>query len=141
MRLSISSQFGFSAACAAMDRRAQPKPTHRVFTSISPAVYVECPSHMIASSLIDIGINLAHDSFNADREAVIARAVAAGVVQMMVTGSTGASSRQAVEMARTHPGRLFATTGVHPHYSKELTEELLADLRQLATVPEVVAVG
>jgi TatD DNase family protein len=103
--------------------------------------YVECPLHMIASSLIDIGINLSHDSFNADRDAVIARAVAAGVVQMMVTGSSGESTRQAIEMARTHPGQLFATAGVHPHYAKELTEALLAQLGQLATLPQVVAVG
>lgn len=96
---------------------------------------------MIASSLIDIGINLAHDSFNADRDAVIARAVAAGVVQMMVTGSSGSSTREAIEMARAHPGRLFATAGVHPHHAKELTEELLAELRQLAPLPQVVAVG
>jgi TatD DNase family protein len=96
---------------------------------------------MIASSLIDIGINLAHDSFNADRDAVIARAVAAGVVQMMVTGSSESSTRQAIELAQTHPGRLFATAGVHPHYAKELTEELLAELRQLAPLPQVVAVG
>jgi TatD DNase family protein len=96
---------------------------------------------MIASSLIDIGINLAHDSFNADRDAVIARAVAAGVVQMMVTGSSGSSTREAIGMARTHPGRLFATAGVHPHYAKELTEELLAELRQLAALSQVVAVG
>jgi TatD DNase family protein len=96
---------------------------------------------MIASSLIDIGINLAHDSFNADRDAVIARAVAAGVVQMMVTGSSGSSTREAIEMARTRPGRLFATAGVHPHYAKELTEDLLAQLRQLAALEQVVAVG
>ena len=96
---------------------------------------------MIASSLIDIGINLAHDSFDSDRDDVIARAVQAGVVQMIVTGSNGASTRDAIELARAHPRRLFATAGVHPHYSKELSGELLADLRQLATVPEVVAVG
>jgi TatD DNase family protein len=96
---------------------------------------------MITTSLIDIGINLAHDSFNADREAVIARAVAAGVVQMMVTGSTGESTRQAIGMALAHPGVLFATTGVHPHYARELTEELLVELRQLTTLPQVVAVG
>jgi TatD DNase family protein len=96
---------------------------------------------MIASSLIDIGINLTHDSFNADRDAVIARAVAAGVVQMMVTGSSGSSTREAIEMARAHPGRLFATAGVHPHHAKELTEELFAQLRQLAPLPQVVAIG
>jgi TatD DNase family protein len=96
---------------------------------------------MIASSLIDIGINLAHDSFNGDRDAVIARAAQAGVVQMIATGSNGASTRESIEMARAHPRRLFATAGVHPHYSKELSIELLAELRQLATLPEVVAVG
>ena len=96
---------------------------------------------MIASSLIDIGINLAHDSFNADREDVVARATAAGVVQMIVTGSSGSSTREAIEMARTHPGRLFATAGVHPHYAKELTEELLTELRQVAALVQVVAVG
>jgi TatD DNase family protein len=96
---------------------------------------------MIASSLIDIGINLAHDSFNSDRDAVIARAAQAGVHQMIVTGSTGSSTRQAIALAQGHPGRLFATAGVHPHYARELSDELLAQLRQLATLPEVVAVG
>jgi len=96
---------------------------------------------MIASSLIDIGINLTHDSFNSDRAAVIERAVQAGVVQMIVTGSNGPSTRDGIELARSHPGLLFATAGVHPHYSKELTVDLLAELRQLATGPEVVAVG
>jgi TatD DNase family protein len=96
---------------------------------------------MIASSLIDIGINLAHDSYDADRDDVIVRAVASGVVQMIVTGSSGASTRRAIEMARARPGQLFATAGVHPHYANELTEELLLELRQLATLPQVVAIG
>ena len=96
---------------------------------------------MIASSLIDIGINLAHDSFNSDRDAVIARAAQAGVVQMIVTGSNGPSTREAIALARNHPGRLFATAGVHPHHARDLDAELLAELRQLATLPEVVAVG
>jgi TatD DNase family protein len=96
---------------------------------------------MIPSSLIDIGINLAHDSFNADRDQVIARATRAGVVQMIVTGSTTPSTHEAIGMAQGHPGRLFATAGVHPHYARELTEESLVELRQLATRPEVVAVG
>ncbi len=39
--------------------------------------------------LVDIGVNLGHRSFGEDREAVIARAVAAGVSQMIVTGTSG----------------------------------------------------
>ncbi len=96
---------------------------------------------MIATSLIDIGINLAHDSFNSDRDAVIARAEEAGVAQMIVTGSDGPSTEHAIALARAHPGRLFATAGVHPHHARELDDALLAQLGQLATDPEVVAVG
>jgi TatD DNase family protein len=91
--------------------------------------------------LIDIGINLAHESYDCDREAVIARAEAAGVVQMIVTGSSAASSAAALSLARQHPGKLFATAGVHPHQATELTCAVLAQLRTLALEPQVVAMG
>ncbi len=93
------------------------------------------------AALIDIGINLAHDSYDRDRDAVIARAHAAGVVQMVVTGATLAGSVRAVGLARAHPGRLFATAGVHPHHAGELDAASLAQLAALARQPEVVAVG
>jgi len=91
--------------------------------------------------LIDIGINLTHDSFDEDREQVIERARRAGVVQMIVTGASGSSTRKALALARSSPGRLFATAGVHPHHAQELNGELLAELAELARAPEVVAVG
>jgi TatD DNase family protein len=91
--------------------------------------------------LIDIGINLAHDSYDADRSSVLERAEAAGVVQMMVTGASVASSRQATALARQHPGRLFATAGVHPHHATALSSTELAELAELSLAQEVVAVG
>jgi TatD DNase family protein len=91
--------------------------------------------------LIDIGINLAHDSYDADRDAVLARARAAGVTQMVLTGSSLASTARAIELARAQPGRLFATAGVHPHHATELSAERAAELEALARRPEVVAVG
>src|SRR5260370_37059792 len=96
---------------------------------------VECPTHMIASSLIDIGINLAHDSFNGDRDAVIARAAEAGVVQMIVTGSTGPSTRQSIALAQDHSGRLFATAGVPPPPRRALNAEFLGERRRPTTIP------
>jgi len=72
---------------------------------------------------------------------VLARAAAAGVVQMLVTGSSVAGSRHALALARQHPGRLYATAGVHPHHASELTDERAAELAELARAPEVVAVG
>jgi TatD DNase family protein len=91
--------------------------------------------------LIDIGLNLTHDSFDADRDAVIVRARAAGVVQMILTGASAAGSREAAALARTDPGRLYATAGVHPHHATELTADVLAQLERLAQQPEVVAIG
>jgi TatD DNase family protein len=91
--------------------------------------------------LIDIGINLAHDSFDADRDAVMVRAAAAGVVQMVVTGSSGTSTRRSIELSREHAGHLFATAGVHPHHAVELDAALLAEMESLARDPRVVAVG
>jgi TatD DNase family protein len=92
-------------------------------------------------SLIDIGINLAHASFAADRDAVIARAQAAGVVQMIVTGSSAESTRAAVALARAHPRRLFATAGLHPHHAQEWSAQVAAEFCALASCAEVVAIG
>jgi len=91
--------------------------------------------------LIDIGVNLTHDSFDADRAAVMQRAAAAGVVQMVVTGSSVDATRTAIDLARAHPGVLFATAGVHPHHAGDLTAEALVTLEELASTPEVVSVG
>ena len=92
-------------------------------------------------ALIDIGANLAHDSFAGDLDAVIERARAAGVAQLIVTGATVASSAAAIELSRARPGRLFATAGVHPHHAEELTDSELPRLRELLRAPGVVAAG
>ena len=91
--------------------------------------------------LIDIGVNLTHESFDHDREAVMQRARDAGVARMIVTGASRAESPRALELARAYPGELFATAGVHPHHAAEYTAECDAEMRALHAHPEVVAVG
>lgn len=91
--------------------------------------------------LIDIGINLTHDSYGSDREAVIARAAAAGVTQLIVTGASVAGSSAAIALAGAHPGSLYATVGVHPHHADEFSGETLKTIRELLTSQVVVAVG
>ena len=103
------------------------------------------PEHSTATAastpLIDIGINLTHESYAEDRDEVIARARAAGVPQLIVTGSSLASTRNAIALAQQRPRQLFATAGVHPHHAAELTAEHGSELLELARQPEVVAVG
>ena len=102
-----------------------------------PGVYNRPVTH----SLIDIGANLTHDSFDADREAVIGRAQANGVTTMVVTGASETGSLEALELARSWPGTLYATAGVHPHHAKEVTADTLSVLRGCAETPETLAVG
>jgi len=94
-----------------------------------------------AAPLIDIGINLAHESYDADRAAVLSRARAAGVVQLIVTGSSLESTAGAIALARAHPGELFATAGIHPHHAAEVSADTWDALAAHASAREVVAVG
>jgi TatD DNase family protein len=91
--------------------------------------------------LVDIGINLAHDSFDADRDAMIERAARVGVGHLLITGSSVASTRTAIDLVRARPDRYRCTAGVHPHHASDLDDAAMAELARLVIAPEVVAVG
>jgi TatD DNase family protein len=91
--------------------------------------------------LVDIGANLAHRSFDADRPEVIARAFAAGVRTIIVTGTSLDNTRQGLNIAAQYPGRFFVTAGVHPHDSRHCSAQTMAELRSLAKDKAVVAIG
>ncbi|WPC07034.1 TatD family hydrolase [Pseudomonas benzenivorans] len=94
--------------------------------------------------LIDIGVNLTHPSFAGQHQALLERAYAAGVRQMLVTGTSLAESEQAVELCqRLDEGgqHLFSTAGVHPHDAKGWTSDSAARLEALLAEPRVRAVG
>jgi len=106
--------------------------TMRAIRNINQTIFME---------LIDIGCNLTHDSFDRDREAVIASAHAAGVVQMIITGASAEGSRDAVKLAKAWPQQLFATAGVHPHHASDYDDETDTLIRGLAAGHDIVAVG
>lgn len=91
--------------------------------------------------LVDIGVNLTHESFDDDRDEVITRAQAVGVRRMIVTGSTVAQSRRAARLALERPGELFATSGVHPHHACEFSAADIPVLADIAQGHGVVAIG
>ena len=91
--------------------------------------------------LIDIGANLAHDSFDRDRDAVLQRAWDAGLEAIVITGSSRESSHRARELAHAHPGKLFATAGLHPHHATDWSAAFADDIRELAKDPAVVSLG
>jgi TatD DNase family protein len=91
--------------------------------------------------LVDIGLNLAHDSFDRDRDHVVATARSAGVAHMVITGSSLESTAAAIALVRTDPLAFRCTAGVHPHHAGDLRAEDLPRLRELLAAPEVGAAG
>jgi len=69
------------------------------------------------------------------------RACDAGVTRMIVTGSSNQGSQDAVKLARTASGRLYATAGVHPHHATNFDESSVQLISELAADDAVVAVG
>lgn len=99
------------------------------------------PAQRSTPELIDVGVNLAHDSFDHDRENVIREACAAGVSRMVITGSSLESTRAAIDLVRSRPESFRCTAGVHPHHAADLDAAQLRAFAGLAARPEVVAVG
>ncbi len=94
-------------------------------------------------SLVDIGANLTNRRFARDLDAVLARARAADVEAIVVTGTSIAGSFAARDIAtrRDSPVRLFSTAGIHPHEARTSGPLAIASLRELCADPRVVAVG
>jgi TatD DNase family protein len=95
--------------------------------------------------LIDIGVNLTHPSFDRDREEVVKAAAGAGVSPLVITGTSGKASAEALiyaaEYNARNPGSLFATAGVHPHEARFCGGDTIETLRRLAVQYKAAAIG
>lgn len=90
--------------------------------------------------IVDSHAHLHFDDFAADLDAVLARARNAGVRAFVDVGTDVATSRRALELARSADG-IFASAGLHPHEAGRASEEDFAALEQILADPKVVAVG
>jgi TatD DNase family protein len=91
--------------------------------------------------LIDIGANLAHESFAHDLPDVLHRASQAGVHRMIVTGTSLGATEAAADLHAIHPDRLFATAGLHPHHATDYDSGTRDALHALSMRAGVVAMG
>jgi len=94
--------------------------------------------------LIDIGVNLTNASFASQRQAVLDRAYAAGVCQLLVTGTSVEGSEEALQLCHDldpSAQRLFSTAGIHPHSASDWTSDTEQQLRALLKENRVRAVG
>lgn len=94
----------------------------------------------------DIHTHLYWDSYDADRDEVIARAHAAGIDKMFAIGCTVEESQQCVALAEKYP-EIFASIGIHPHEFRTVSDvqNLFADIESLRAIAQeskkVIAIG
>lgn len=95
---------------------------------------------LLLTVFFDSHCHLTAEQFDADREAVIRRAVDAGVTRMLTLATDVASSRAAIALAERFEG-VYAAIGIHPESVRTASLEDLEIIRELAAHPKVAAIG
>jgi TatD DNase family protein len=97
--------------------------------------------------LIDTHTHLDFPDFDSDRDAVVRRAVEAGVTRMIAIGTNLKTSRAAIALADRHP-EVYATIGIHPNEVMDVPDDAVAQLETIArpdpvgaTHPKIAAIG
>ena len=92
--------------------------------------------------LVDSHCHLDDHDFDADREAVIERARAAGLRYLLNIGAAeqAASVESAISLADHHDW-IYMAAGIHPHEARQFQPDHLDELRKLARHPKFVAIG
>ncbi len=90
--------------------------------------------------LIDTHTHLDFPDFDSDRDAVIRRAVEAGVTRMIAIGTNLETSRAALALADRHP-EVHATIGIHPNEVMDVPDDAVAQLEKMADHPKLAALG
>jgi TatD DNase family protein len=90
--------------------------------------------------LVDSHCHLDFPDFDLERDAVVARAKAAGVATM-VTISTRVARFAAIKQIARQYERVYCSIGTHPHNAAEELDVTADDLVRLAEDPMVVAIG
>jgi len=91
--------------------------------------------------LIDSHCHLDFPDFDAERDAIIARAQAAGVARMVTISTRIRKLDRLLAIARHHDGIVYCSVGTHPHYADEELDISADEIVDLAQHPRIVAIG
>lgn len=90
--------------------------------------------------LIDTHCHLDFPDFEAERDAIVARARAAGIGQMITISTRVKKFETILGIAESYPD-VFCSVGTHPHNADEELDIETTDLVRLSAHPKVVAIG
>ncbi len=91
-------------------------------------------------TLVDTHVHLYLDAYDADRDAVVARAREAGVGVQIQPAVDVASIAKALDLCDRYEG-VYAMAALHPTYVADAAPDALADVEAALSDPRVLAVG
>lgn len=91
-------------------------------------------------SLTDTHAHLDMTDFDEDRAEIIARALDAGVSNIITAGTDLQSSKKAIELSERYSG-VYAAVGIHPQEAATISEADMSRIGEIARHPGVVAIG
>ena len=89
--------------------------------------------------MIDTHAHIHDPAFEEDRDAVMARARAAGIETLVAVGTDLQDSERAIEASSLYG--VPASVGIHPHEAAAAPEDIAAAFAPLLKAPRVVAIG
>jgi TatD DNase family protein len=90
--------------------------------------------------LVDSHCHLDFPDFGAERDAIVARARAAGIGRMLTISTRVKRQAQIIEIVERYPD-VFGTVGTHPHHIDEEMDVTAEILAALTKHPKIVAIG
>ena len=78
--------------------------------------------------------------FDADRDAVIERAISAGVESFITVGSDFEHVKKCIGLSEKYPP-VYASIGIHPHDAREFTGTIYSSLKKWSEKEKVIAIG
>jgi len=90
--------------------------------------------------LVDSHCHLDFEAFDADRDAVLARAAEAGIGRMVTISTRVSQFAKVLALADAHEA-IYCSVGTHPHNADEEPDVTADDLAALSEHPKVVAIG
>ena len=90
--------------------------------------------------LIDTHCHLTFYGLIENIDAVITRSIAMGVTEWITIGTDIKDSKKVIALAEKYEN-LYAAVAIHPHDAKTVTLDTIAELKNLARNPKVVAIG
>ena len=93
-------------------------------------------------TFVDTHAHLGDPQFDADRDAVFARAASAGISRIVEIADHPEEWARSVALARARPANVRCTLGLHPYYADLFNDAFIPTLRAaLDASPEAVAIG